>query len=79
MLIPIERLIRRSADTPPAIQQEAVNPECIEQVRPVEVKGIDERCVEILVDGTWIQALGTMQEVLQAVNTLVAGDEDGGG
>lgn len=78
MLIPIERLVRRSADTPPAVQQEAVNPECIERVRPVEIEDIDEYCVEILVDGTWISALGSVQEALQAVNTLVTGDEDGG-
>ena len=67
MLMPIKRLIRRSADTPPDITQESVNPECIERVRGVEVKGIGEPCVEIMVNGEWILALGAEQEVLQTV------------
>ena len=79
MLIPIERLTRKDASRPPVIKQEGVNPESIERVRDAEVHGIDERCVDILVEGEWIQALGTVQEVLQAVNAIVTGADDGGG
>ncbi len=79
MLIPMERLVRKDASRPPAVSLEGVNPESIERVRDAEVKGIDERCVAILVDGEWLECLGTVQEVLQAVNAIVTGDEDGDG
>ena len=79
MLRHIEQLARKDASRPPVIKQEAVNPESIERVRDIEVKGIDERCVEILVDGEWIKALGTVQEFSQRVNAIAMGIDDGGG
>lgn len=79
MLISIERLMRRDASLPPAIKLEAVNPESIERVRDAEVKGIDEACVAIQLNGEWLECLGTVQEVLRAVNEIVTGGEDASG
>ncbi len=79
MLIPIQRLVRKDASAPPEVKQEAINPESIERVREADVRGIEDPCVSVKVDGEWIECLGTVQDVLEFVQELYKGAGDASG
>lgn len=82
-MLPFSVFVRLAADKPPVQQDQGINPEVIERVRPVEVQGVDVECAELLIDGAWIQVIGNTKNLIHLISGVAPEPteeaSDGGG